>query len=161
MASKRAAAAMSSTTAADGEGGDNEASKRSEAAEADREKKPRTLLEASKELKKATANMDANTIRQMRAQEEEHRMLREANQVQTNALMSATEVAQGTRYTEALTTSWRAPKHYRDMTEQECDKLREKWSILVDVSRASPPRLSANANTLVSSVRHSLFSNMT
>lgn len=55
-------------------------------------------------------------------------------QVQTNALMSAAEVAQGTRYTEALTTSWRPPKHYRDMTEDECDKLREKWSILVDVS---------------------------
>lgn len=55
-------------------------------------------------------------------------------QVQTNALMSAAEVAQGTRYTEALTTSWTPPKHYRDMTEEECDKLREKWSILVDVS---------------------------
>lgn len=54
-------------------------------------------------------------------------------QVQTNALMSASEVAQGTRYTEALTTSWRPPKHYRDMTEDDCDKLREKWSILVDV----------------------------
>lgn len=48
--------------------------------------------------------------------------------------MSAAEVAQGTRYTEALTTSWRPPKHYRDMTEEDCDKLREKWSILVDVS---------------------------
>lgn len=59
------------------------------------------------------------------------------SKVQTNALMSAAEVAQGTRYTEALTTSWRAPKHYRDMTEDECDKLREKWSILVDVSRLS------------------------
>lgn len=55
-------------------------------------------------------------------------------QVQTNALMSAAEVAKGTRYTEALTTSWRPPKYYRDMTEEDCDKLREKWSILVDVS---------------------------
>lgn len=57
-------------------------------------------------------------------------------QVQTNALMSAAEVAQGTRYTEALTTSWSPPKYYRDMTEEECDKLRDKWSILVDVSPA-------------------------
>lgn len=132
MAIKRAASAMSSSATADGEGGGKE----SEAAEAGTsgEKKPRTLLEASKELKKVTANMDANVIRQMRAKEEEHRMLREANQVQTNALMSAAEVAQGTRYTEAMTTSWRPPKHYRDMTEEECDKLREKWSILVDVS---------------------------
>ena len=48
--------------------------------------------------------------------------------------MSAAEVAQGTRYTQSLKTSWRAPRHYRDMTEEECDKLRDKWSILVDVS---------------------------
>lgn len=80
MASKRAAAAISS--AADGdddkEGDDDKkASGFGQAAE----KKPRTLLEAAKELKKATANMDAGTIKQMRAKEEEHRMLREANQV--------------------------------------------------------------------------------
>lgn len=101
-------------------------------------KKPRTLLEAAMELRKATENMDAATIKQMKATEEEHRMLREANQVQTNALMSAAEVAQGTRYTESLKTSWRPPKHYRDMTDEECDKLRAKWSILVDVSILPP-----------------------
>lgn len=50
--------------------------------------------------------------------------------------MSAAEVAQGTRYTEALKTTWRPPKYYRDMTDDECDKLRAKWSILVDVSDA-------------------------
>lgn len=59
-------------------------------------------------------------------------------QVQTNALMSVAEVAQGTRYTEALTTSWRPPRYYRDMTEDECDKLRAKWNILIDVSYLSP-----------------------
>ncbi|CAN0009673.1 unnamed protein product [Scytosiphon promiscuus] len=135
MASKRAAAAISS--AADGEKDGNT----TEAAGPGEEggKKPRTLLEAAKELKKATANMDAGTIKQMKAKEEEHRMLKEANQVQTNALMSAAEVAQGTRYTEALTTSWRPPKHYRDMTEDDCDKLREKWSILVDGEKVPPP----------------------
>eukprot|EP00903_Cladosiphon_okamuranus_P005699 g5660.t1 len=140
MASKRAAAAISS--AADGDG-DGDADKEGKALGVgpgeEGSKKPRTLLEAAKELKKATANMDAGTIKQMRAKEEEHRMLKEANQVQTNALMSAAEVAQGTRYTEALTTSWRPPKHYRDMTEEECDKLREKWSILVDGDKVPPP----------------------
>lgn len=80
MASKRAAAAISS--AADGDGDGDEGDK-APAADPDEEgsKKPRTLLEAAKELKKATANMDAGTIKQMRAKEEEHRMLKEANQV--------------------------------------------------------------------------------
>ncbi len=111
-------------------------------------KKPRTLLEAAKELKKTTVNMDAGTIKQIRAKEEEHRILKEAIQVQTNALMSAAEVAQGTRYTEALTTSWRPPKHYRDMTEDDCDKLREKWSILVDGEGVPPPIKSFKAMKL-------------
>lgn len=75
LASKRAAAAISS--AADGEGDDTQAL----GPGVEGSKKQRTLLEASKELKKATANMDAGTIRQMKAKEEEHRMLREANQV--------------------------------------------------------------------------------
>eukprot|EP00752_Nemacystus_decipiens_P012786 g11323.t1 len=135
MASKRAAAAISSAADADA---DEEAAPTTGPGE-EEVKKPRTLLEAAKELKKATANMDAGTIKQMRAKEEEHRMLKEANQVQTNALMSAAELAKGTRYTEALTTSWRPPKHYRDMTEEECDKLREKWSILIDGDKVPPP----------------------
>lgn len=75
MASKRAAAAISS--AADGDVVEEEALGPGEAGG----KKPRTLLEASKELKKASANMDAGTVAKMRAKEEEQRLLREANQV--------------------------------------------------------------------------------
>lgn len=78
MASKRAAAAISS--AADGDD-DKEESAPAAGPGEEGGKKPRTLLEAAKELKKATANMDAGTIKQMRAKEEEHRMLKEANQV--------------------------------------------------------------------------------
>ena len=78
MASKRAAAAISSS-AADGDGDEEAAAPAGPGEEGG--KKPRTLLEAAKELKKATANMDAGTIKQMRAKEEEHRMLKEANQV--------------------------------------------------------------------------------
>lgn len=81
LASKRAAAAISSASpdgeAGDGDGDDKEAAGPGE----EGGKKPRTLLEAANELKKATANMDAGTIKQMRAKEEEHRMLKEANQV--------------------------------------------------------------------------------
>lgn len=78
MASKRAAAAIS--TAVDDDAGKEDESSAAGPGE-EGGKKPRTLLEAAKELKKATANMDAGTIKQMRAKEEEHRMLKEANQV--------------------------------------------------------------------------------
>lgn len=80
MASKRAAAAISSA-AGDGEGGGEDEAEAAAGPGADGSKKPRTLLEAAKELKKATENLDAGTIKQMRAKEEEHRMLKEANQV--------------------------------------------------------------------------------
>lgn len=82
MASKRAAAAISSA-AGDGEGGGEDAAEAAAGPGAEGSKKPRTLLEAAKELKKATANLDAGTIKQMKAKEEEHRMLKEANQVTT------------------------------------------------------------------------------
>ena len=85
MASKRAAAAISSAADGDkkeGEGGEEEEEDEEALGPGEKGgKKPRTLLEASKELKKATANMDAGMIKQMKAKEEEHRMLREANQV--------------------------------------------------------------------------------
>jgi hypothetical protein len=52
-------------------------------AEAQKEKadKPRTLLEASKELKRATEAMDSRTQRFVKQQDEESRVLAEANQV--------------------------------------------------------------------------------
>lgn len=81
MASKRAAAAISSAADEDKDGTPKEATGPGE----EGGKKPRTLLEAAKELKKATANMDAGTIKQMKAKEEEHRMLKEANQVRGRA----------------------------------------------------------------------------
>lgn len=65
-------------------------------------------------------------------------------QVQTNALMSAAELAQGIRYTEALRTSWRPPRRYREMTEEECDKLRAKWSILIEVGEVHPTSLACS-----------------
>lgn len=83
MASKRAAAAISSAA---GNDEDAEAAATAGPGEAGA-KKPRTLLEAAKELKQATANLDAGTIKQMRAKEEEHRMLKEANQVQGGGVL--------------------------------------------------------------------------
>mmetsp|Transcript_14242 Transcript_14242/g.21070 ORF Transcript_14242/g.21070 Transcript_14242/m.21070 type:complete len:611 (+) Transcript_14242:1-1833(+) len=107
-------------------------SENEEEADVNDENKPRTLLEASKELKKVYESMDSNTLKLLRQKDEESRVLAEASQVQTNALMSAFEVAQGTRYTESLKTSWRAPKYIRNMDPDAREKLREKWHILTD-----------------------------
>ena len=49
--------------------------------DSDAEDKPRTLLEASKELKKATEAMSARTQRLIKQKDEETRVLAEANQV--------------------------------------------------------------------------------
>ncbi|KAG5187014.1 DEAD box helicase [Tribonema minus] len=101
-------------------------------AEADGADKPRTLLDAAKELKKATEALDARTLRMVKQQDEESRVLAEASQVQTNALMSAAEVAQGFRYTDTLKTSWRPPRYLREMSEETRAQLRDKWHILVE-----------------------------
>ena len=66
-------------------------------------------------------------------------MLKEANRVQTNALMSAAELAQGHRYTESMTTSWKPAKRVRDMSLEDADGLRKKWHILVDGPDLPPP----------------------
>ncbi|CAM9864952.1 unnamed protein product [Chrysoparadoxa australica] len=99
----------------------------------------RTLLEASKELKKANLALDDKTRRLMKQQEEEARMLQEANQVQTNALMSAAEVAQGFKYTEVMTTSWKPPRYIRNLSQEECEQMREKWHILTEGDNIPPP----------------------
>lgn len=78
LANKRASAAMCSGADGDDGDGDKDGAGSGEDGAA---KKPRTLLEAAKELKKASENLGAATVKQLRAREEEHRMLREANQV--------------------------------------------------------------------------------
>jgi ATP-dependent RNA helicase DDX41 len=93
---------------------------------------PVSLLDAAEELKKAREKLDERTRKALKQAEDEARVLAEANQVQTNALMSASEVAHGQRYTEAMTTSWRPPKYLRDMPHEERQRLREKWLILTE-----------------------------
>lgn len=94
--------------------------------------KPRTLIEAANELKKATEAMDSKTLKLVRQKDEEARVMSEASQIQTNALMTAQEVAQGFRYTQSLVTSWRPPAYIRAATEEAKAALRAKWHILCE-----------------------------
>ena len=79
------------------------------------------------------------SLKQQKQQQSEAGLLKEANKVQTNALQSAEDIAEGFKYTQSLTTSWRAPKHIRDRTEKENEEVRKKWSILVDGEDIAPP----------------------
>mmetsp|Transcript_4565 Transcript_4565/g.4688 ORF Transcript_4565/g.4688 Transcript_4565/m.4688 type:complete len:638 (+) Transcript_4565:274-2187(+) len=98
-----------------------------------------TLLEQSAALKKAEANMDKKTLKQKHQQYTESLLLKEANQVQTNALQSNEEIALGRRYTESLATSWTAPRYLLDQDQEMHHKTREKWHILVEGENCPPP----------------------
>ena len=50
-------------------------------------------------------------------------MRKDADRVQTNALMSVSEVAAGTKYSTSLATGWRPPAHIRAMSEDEAKAL--------------------------------------
>jgi len=55
------------------------------------------------------------------------------------ALLSAQELAKDIKYTEPMKTDWRAPRHIRETTEEERDRLRRKWHILVEGDDVPPP----------------------
>jgi ATP-dependent RNA helicase DDX41 len=54
-------------------------------------------------------------------------------------LMSAKDAATGNRYYKPMETGWRPPKHIREMGEEEAQKLRNKWHILVEGDDIPPP----------------------
>lgn len=101
--------------------------------------KQKSLLDIAEELKQSQKNIDQKTLKQIKQRDSELLLLKEANQVQNNALQSNEEIAQGTRYTERLLTSWTAPSYIRSMSKQENDLIRKKWHIIVEGSDCPPP----------------------
>lgn len=77
---------------------------RKEQAAAAVDPKEKTLLDEANAIRAAQANMDVKEIRLARAAAEEERMRKDADRVQTNALMSVAEVAAGTKYSSSLST---------------------------------------------------------
>ena len=57
---------------------------------------------------------------------EEERMMEKATTIQAPALISVAERAKGITYTESIKTSWRPPRHIREMTQEKFDKMRQK-----------------------------------
>jgi len=109
------------------------------AAAAEQEEHTSTLLDEANALRAAQANMDVAQIRKEREAAEEERMRKDADRVQTNALMSSAEMAAGTKYATSIVTGWRPPAHIRAMTDEEAAALRKKWYIIAEGEEIPPP----------------------
>jgi len=105
-------------------------------AEAEVNEAAQTLLEQASKLRH-TLTIEERA--KLSRQEEENRILREASKIQTNALQAASERAHGIIYTESLPTSWRCPRHIVQHGEQEWNKIRKNWHILVEGDDCPPP----------------------
>ena len=98
-----------------------------------------TLLEQAEALKQKREALSESERAALARKEEEERILREASQVQTNALQAASELAQGVSYRESLPTSWRCPRKILAEGEESWKKIRDKWHILVEGDDVPPP----------------------
>jgi ATP-dependent RNA helicase DDX41 len=98
-----------------------------------------TLLYQAAELRKAQLGMDETLLKQEKQIASESILLKEANQVQTNALQSNEEIATGIKYTTSLKTTWTAPKYLLDQPESVNESIRNKWHIIVEGKNCPPP----------------------
>lgn len=102
-------------------------------------KEGKTLLDEAEELRKQLAGLDKKTLKQQKQQSSELLLLKEAIQVQTNALQSNEEIAQGVRYVESLKTSWTPPHYIAQQNQEAHDAVRKKWHILIEGEDCPPP----------------------
>jgi len=61
------------------------------------------------------------------------------NVTEYKPLLSVAELAKDVRYSEPMRTGWRAPRHIREMTSEECEGIRKEWHILVEGVHVPPP----------------------
>jgi len=114
------------------DGGTNE---ENEAENADQEKVESLLESASALQQTLTAEQRAEKERK----EEESRILREASKVQTNALMSASEVAAGAKYTTPLPSTWTCPRYLLKQGPKVWEQTRKEWHMEVEGDDIPPP----------------------
>lgn len=110
------------------------------------EKKPeidydrnKSLVDLAVDLRKQQAAMDRKTLKQKAQQDSEQILLKEANQVQTNALQSNEEIASGVKYDVSMKTSWTAPRYLLEQTAEDHEMVRKKWHIIVEGEDCPPP----------------------
>ena len=101
----------------------------------DAEQPTESLLERAEKMQKVS---EAERAEQQR-QDEEARILREASKVQTNALVSAKETAQGTSYSEPMPTSWKPPRYILQQGPEAWQKIRDDLLMQVQGADIPPP----------------------
>ena len=99
----------------------------------------RSLISQAAELRSAKKNVDKKSLKQIEQEVLEAALLKEANQVQTNALQSNTEIAEGSDFRESIKTSWTCPRYIADQPESVHIATREKWHIIVEGEDCPPP----------------------
>jgi len=107
--------------------------------QAEAEEQRKILFDQAAEMRKFNASLDQRKLKMSRQEQEELRMLQESTRVQTNALQSAKERAEGTTYKDVIRTGWRAPRYITALGEDYHQKLRDKWHILTEGEDMPPP----------------------
>lgn len=116
-----------------GDGGEEENDEEDAAAAAT------SLLAQAHQLKKQHENLSSLEMAALQRQQDEERILKEASHVQTNALQAASELAEGVKYKSSLPTGWRCPRKILLQGQDEWEKIRKKWHILVEGNDCPPP----------------------
>ncbi|KAL9180861.1 hypothetical protein ACHAXT_011314 [Thalassiosira profunda] len=98
-----------------------------------------SLLEQAALLKRQHDALTSTEQAALQRRQDEDRILKEASHVQTNALQAASELAEGTKYRTSLPTGWRCPSKILKEGEEEWEKVRTKWHILVEGEDCPPP----------------------
>ncbi|KAJ7590787.1 P-loop containing nucleoside triphosphate hydrolase protein [Mycena floridula] len=96
----------------------------------ERERRERTLLVEAQEVHSKQAAEDAKKTADQ--------MILDAIKSRRK-LASDLELAKGVQYTTPLKTSWRPPRYIRERTEQDHQRIREKYHILTEGEDIPPP----------------------
>ena len=98
-----------------------------------------SLLEQAALLKRKHDALSQSDQDAIQRRTDEDRILKEASHVQTNALQAASELAEGVKYKNSLPTGWRCPRKILKLGEDQWNKIRDKWHILVEGEDCPPP----------------------
>lgn len=80
---------------------------------------------------------DANKTKAQKEAEEEAALLAQMERAQKK-LASAQELAKGTVYTESMKSTWRPPHYIRNLSAEEQQAVRDKYSIIVEGNDPPP-----------------------
>ncbi|KAF8738611.1 hypothetical protein AX14_010908 [Amanita brunnescens Koide BX004] len=103
----------------------------------ERTRKERTLLMEAQEVHLRKVAEEAKKTAGEKAEEADAEILEAIRS--RKKLVSDMELAKGIQYTEPLKTSWRPPKYIRERSQEQHQRLREKYHILVDGEDVPPP----------------------